>query len=63
MECYAERTAFITLKNHNEIFKNNKKCRLINHSMDEMGRVSKKYLENIISNLNLSTTSGESLLP
>ena len=38
---------FITLKDHNENFKSNQKCRLINHSKSETGTVVKKYLENI----------------
>ena len=48
---YAKRPAFITLKDHKENFKSNQKCRLINASKSEMGIVSKKYLENIISKL------------
>ena len=52
MECYAKRPAFITLKDNKEHFKSNQKCRLINLSKSEMGIVSKKYLENIISKLN-----------
>ena len=46
-----KRPAFITLKYHKENFKSNQKCRLINASKSEMGIVSKKYLENIISKL------------
>ena len=49
---YAKRPAFITLKDHKENFKSNQKCCLINASKSEMGIVSKKYLENIISKLN-----------
>ena len=52
MECYAKRPVFITLNDHKENFKTNQKCRLINPSKSEMGIVSKKYLENIISKLN-----------
>ena len=52
MECYAKRPAFITLKDHKENFKSNQKCRIIKPSKSEMGIVSKKYLENIISKLN-----------
>ena len=51
MECYAKRPAFITLKDHKENFKGNKKC-LINPSKGEMVIVSKKYLKSIISKLN-----------
>ena len=52
VECYAKRPAFITLKDHRENFKSNKKCRLINLSESEMGIVSEKYLVNIISKWN-----------
>ena len=52
MECYAKRPAFITLKDRKENLKRNQKCCLINPSKSEMGIVSKKYLENIISKLN-----------
>ena len=48
---YAKRPAFITLKDHKENFKSNQKCHLINTSESEMGIVSQKYLENIISKL------------
>ena len=51
-ECYAKRPAFITLKDHKENFKSNQKCRLINPSKSEIGIISKKYLESIISKLN-----------
>ena len=40
MECYAERHAFITLKDHKEKFKQNTKCRLINPAKGDRGRVS-----------------------
>ena len=53
MECYAKRLAFVTLKDHKENFKIYHKCPLMNLSKSEMGRVSKKYLENIISKLNI----------
>ena len=52
MERYAERPAFISLKDHKENFKHNIKCRLINPSKDEMGIVSKKFLEEINNKLN-----------
>ena len=53
MECYTKRPAFITLKDHKENFKSSQKCSLINPSKSEMGIVSNKYLENIISKLKL----------
>ena len=37
MECYAERPAFISFKDHKENFKHNTKCRLTNSSKKEMG--------------------------
>ena len=45
MERYAERPAFILLKNHKDNLKRNTKCRLINHSKGEMDVVSKRFLE------------------
>ena len=52
MECYAERHTFITSKNHKENFKQKTKCRLISLAKRETGRVSKKYLEQIIRDVN-----------
>ena len=49
MECYSsDQHAYITLKDHKENFRNNTKCRLINLSKSEVGRVSNKYLNDII---------------
>ena len=47
MECYSNKCAFITLKDHKENFKSNTKCRLINPSKSEVGLVSKTYLNDI----------------
>ena len=52
MERYAERPAFISLKDHKKNFKHNTKCRLINPAKSEMGIVSKTFLEKINNNLN-----------
>ena len=52
IECYAKRPTFITLKGRKENFKSNQKCRLMKPSKSEIGIVSKKHLENIISKLN-----------
>ena len=52
MERYAERPAFISLKDHKENFKHNTKCRLINLFKSEMGIVSKTFLEEINNKLN-----------
>ena len=47
MECYANRPAFITLKDHKKNFKAKTPRRLINPSKSEMGRVAKTYLDTI----------------
>ena len=52
MERYSERPTFISLKDHKENFKHNIKCGLINPSKDEIGIVSKKFLEEINNKLN-----------
>jgi len=50
-ECFAKRESFITLKDHKDNFPNNPKCRLINPAKSEIGIVSKKFLEKIISDV------------
>ena len=52
LERYAERPAFISLKDQKEIFKHNTKCHLINLFKSEMGIVSKSFLEEINNKLN-----------
>ena len=52
MERYAERPAFVSLKDHKENFKHSTKCSHINPSKGEMGVVSKRFLEEIINELN-----------
>lgn len=47
MECYAEKPAFLTLKDHKENFQTKLPCRLINPAKSEIGVVSKHYLEAI----------------
>ena len=47
VECMAKKPAFITLKDHKTDFENNPKCRLINPAKSEIGKISKKLLENI----------------
>ena len=42
-----EKPAFITIKDHKENFENNMKCRLINPTKTEIGRVRKYILERI----------------
>ena len=51
MECYADRQAYINLKDHKDNFIDKLPCRLINPAKSEVGIVSKKYLENINSNV------------
>ena len=48
MECYSSDQHDITLEDHKENFRNNAKCRLIDLSKSEVGRVSNKYLNDII---------------
>ena len=47
VECLAKQSAFITIKDHKPNFENNTKCRLINPAKSEIGKISKKLLENI----------------
>ena len=47
VERYAERKAFITLKDHKDNFRSNTKCRLLNLSKSEIGSISKSFLERI----------------
>ena len=47
MECYAERPAFLTLKDHKENFATKLPCRLLNPAKNEIGVVSKHYLQAI----------------
>jgi hypothetical protein len=42
------RQAFVTLKDHKENFENNPKCRLINPTKAELGKVSKHILSDIV---------------
>ena len=55
MECYSNQHAYITSKDHKENFRNNTKRRLINPSKIEVGRVSKKYLNDIIVDVSRKT--------
>ena len=47
VQCIAEKSAFITIKDHKPGFPNEVKCRLLNPCKSEIGKISKKYLENI----------------
>ena len=46
-----EHLAFITMKDHKEDFRSNPKCRLINPSKSELGKVSKIILKQVKTNL------------
>ena len=47
VELLAEKTAFVTLKDHKENFQNRPKCRLINPAKSQIGKLSKKILDPI----------------
>ena len=51
MESLAKSEAFLILKVHKENFHSHLPCRLINPAKSEMGRVSKRMLENIVETL------------
>ena len=51
MECYASRSAFITIKGHKPNFRNSTKYRLINPAKNELQLINKKHLEEIIANV------------
>ena len=42
-----KRQAFVTIKDHKENFRTNTKCRLLNPTKPELGKISKKLTENI----------------
>ncbi|PFX16668.1 Fibropellin-1 [Stylophora pistillata] len=47
VEMLAPKESFITLKDHKDNFQNNPKCRLINPTKSELGKVSKQTLDKI----------------
>ena len=49
MQRYANKNAFITLKDHKDEFRSHPKCRLLNPAKSEMGIVSKQILDRINS--------------
>ena len=53
VDCFMEKTAYITLKDHKEDFNIRPRTRLINPAKSVLGRVSKQILENI--NLQIKT--------
>ena len=50
-----ERECFITIKDHKNDFRNNPKCRLINTTKPELGKVSKKTLTKVLEILRKKT--------
>ena len=55
VEVYAEKEAFITLKDHKDEFRTRPSCRLINPAKSEIGMISKQMLENINLRVRMST--------
>ena len=55
VEKMAQRQAFISLKDHNENFQNNPKCRLINPAKNNLELVSKQILDRINKNIRSKT--------
>ena len=55
MESLAKSEAFLTLKDHKENFDTHLLCHLINLAKSEMGRASKKMLDNIVETLREKT--------
>ena len=51
----AKRDSFVTLKDHKAGFRSNPQCRLLNPTKPELGRVSKKILDRINSELRRKT--------
>ena len=49
VDCLAKTNAFITLKDHEDNFRSNLKCRLMNPAKSESGKVNKLFIENINS--------------
>ena len=49
------RQAYVTLKDHKDIFNNNPSCRLINPTTPEIGRVSSKILQKINAKVRQAT--------
>ena len=45
----------MTIEDHKEIFYTNPQCRLINPAKTQMGRISKKMLENIVDEIKIQS--------
>ena len=50
-----KRQCFVTLKDHKPNFQNNPSCRLLNPCKPEIGRISKKILERVVSSVKRKT--------
>ena len=50
-----EPPAFVSIKDHKENFPHSIKCRLINPAKTEIGKISKKYLEEIVKTVKIGT--------
>ena len=55
MEVFAEKKAYITLKDHKPNFRTKPSCRLINPAKSEIGLISKQILEAINSRIRAAT--------
>jgi len=55
IEGFADRNAFITLKDHKENFRSNPKCRLINPAKSDIGKISKSILQRVNSAIRSSS--------
>ena len=51
VEVYADKTAYVKIKDHKENFPNKISCRLINPDKSEIGRISKSIVEGINSRI------------
>ena len=49
------RESFVTLKDHKENFRNNPKCRLLNPTKCELGKISQQILSKIVSTVRVKT--------
>ena len=47
IECHSQANAFLTIKDHREDFPNTIKCKVINPACKNLGKVSKRVLDNI----------------
>ena len=55
IEAQSENSAYITLKDHKEDFRDRPKCRLINPAKSEIGKISKQLLEEINMKIRIKT--------